>query len=181
MIVGYARVSTEDQTTETQVQQLEAFGCEEIYRENASGKDAERKELKAAIQYCRKGDTLVVMKVDRLARNTVDALSIVDALREKGVGVKCLDLGDTDINSDVGRVIYTVISAFAEMERKRILQRCNEGRARAKKEGKHLGRHKDTELHARIAELFNGGMSKAGIARELEVSRTTVVNSLKDQ
>ncbi|MGI2026154.1 recombinase family protein [Endozoicomonas acroporae] len=181
MIIGYARVSTEDQTNDTQIEQLKNLGCEKIFSENASGKDAERTELKSAMSYCREGDTLVVMKVDRLARNTVDALKIADKLKFKGVGLKCLDLGDTDINSDVGRVIYTVISAFAEMERKRILQRCNEGRARAKKEGKHLGRHRDTELHARIAELFNGDMSKAGIARELKVSRTTVVNSLKDQ
>jgi len=68
------------------------------------------------------------MKVDRLARNTIDALQIADALVKKGAGLVFHDLGNVDINSDAGRVIYTTISAFAEMERKRILQRCNEGR-----------------------------------------------------
>jgi DNA invertase Pin-like site-specific DNA recombinase len=70
------------------------------------------------------------MKVDRLARNTIDALNIADTLVNKDAGLVFHDLGDVDINSDIGRVIYTTISAFAEMERKRILQRCNEGRAR---------------------------------------------------
>lgn len=78
------------------------------------------------------------MKVDRLARNTIDALNIADTLVNKDTGLVFHDLGGVDINSDIGRVIYTTISAFAEMERKRILQRCNEGRAKAKAEGKHL-------------------------------------------
>lgn len=78
-----------------------------------------------------------VMKVDRLARNTIDALQIADQLSIKGAGLVFHDLGNIDINSGVGRVIYTTISAFAEMERKRILQRCNQGRECAKAEGRH--------------------------------------------
>ncbi len=76
------------------------------------------------------------MKVDRLARNTIDALQIADSLAPKGSGLVYHDLGNVDINSDVGRVIYTTISAFAEMERKRILQRCNEGRERRELKGR---------------------------------------------
>ncbi|MGI2028680.1 recombinase family protein [Endozoicomonas acroporae] len=179
MIVGYARVSTDDQSTSVQLKQLGVLGCEKIYTENASGKGREREQLKALMGYVREGDMVVVMKVDRLARNTVDALQIADELKTKGVGLKCMDLGDMDINSDIGRVIYTTISAFAEMERKRILERCNAGRAAAAAAGKHLGRKRNDDMHQKIKELFADGMKKAAIARELGVSRTTVVNSLK--
>lgn len=118
------------------------------------------------------------MKVDQIARNTIDALQIADQLANKGAGLVFHDLGDLDINSDVGRVIYTTISAFAEMERKRILQRCNEGRERARAEGRHLGRFPNKTLHSRIQELFEQGMSKHAISKELGCSRTTVYKVL---
>ena len=179
MLIGYARVSSRDQSLYTQTEQLEQLGCEKIFRENASGKDSDRSQLKAMIDFSREGDTIHVMKVDRLARNTIDALQIADALAEKGAGLVFHDLGNVDINSDVGRVIYTTISAFAEMERKRILQRCNEGRERARAEGRHLGRSADTELHARIRELAGQGMNKHRISKELGCSRTTVYRVLE--
>ncbi len=119
------------------------------------------------------------MKVDRLARNTIDALQIADSLAPKEAGLVYHDLGNVDINSDVGRVIYTTISAFAEMERKRILQRCNEGRERAKAEGRHLGRFPDKTLHSRIQELAGQGMNKHVISKELGCSRTTVYKVLE--
>ena len=178
MIIGYARVSTKDQTTETQIQQLKALGCERIYQEAVSGKDAERKELKACMDFCREGDTLIVMKVDRIARRTIDALEIADKLKAKGVGLKCMDLGDIDINSDMGRVIYTTIAAFAEMERKRILQRSREGIERAKAEGKHMGRPSDVELRDKILRLHSEGMAKLAISKALGCSRTTVYKVL---
>ncbi|KAB2826158.1 recombinase family protein [Aliivibrio finisterrensis] len=87
------------------------------------------------IHFSRNGD---VMKVDRLARNTINALQIADTLSAKSAGLVFHDLGDVDINSDVSRVIYTTISAYAEMERKYILQRCNEGRERAKAKGRRF-------------------------------------------
>lgn len=110
-----------------------------------------------------------------IARN-IDALNIADTLSNKGAGLVFHDLGDVDINSDIGRVIYTTISAFAEMERKRILQRYNEGRAKA--EGKHLGRHADFKLHQQIRELAEQGMNKHAISKELGCSRTTVYSVL---
>ncbi len=88
------------------------------------------------------------------------------------------DLGDVDINSDIGRVVYTTISAFAEMERKRILQRCAEGRKLAQAQGKHLGRFKNEKLHAQIKEYFAKGMNKNLISRTLNCSRTTVYRAL---
>ena len=178
MLIGYARVSSSDQSLDVQVEQLQQIGCEKIFRENASGKDAERDQLNALIDFSREGDIIHVMKVDRLARNTIDALQIADSLAQKGAGLVFHDLGNVDINSDVGRVIYTTISAFAEMERKRILQRCNEGRERAKAEGRHLGRFPDKQLHQRIQELAEDGMNKNRISQELGCSRTTVYKVL---
>ena len=178
MLIGYARVSSSDQSLDIQVEQLKQVGCEKIFQENASGKSAEREQLNALIDFSREGDTIHVMKVDRLARNTIDALQIADALAKKGAGLIFHDLGNVDINSDVGRVIYTTISAFAEMERKRILQRCNEGRERAREEGRHLGRLPNKQLHERIQVLAGQGMNKHAISKELGCSRTTVYKVL---
>jgi len=178
MLIGYARVSARDQSLDIQVEQLREVGCEKIFQESASGKDSERSQLKAMIDFSREGDIIHVMKVDRLARNTIDALNIADTLAKKGAGLVFHDLGDVDINSDIGRVIYTTISAFAEMERKRILQRCNEGRAKAKAEGRHLGRHANLKLHQQIRELADKGMNKHAISKELGCSRTTVYSVL---
>ncbi|MCG7587906.1 recombinase family protein [Photobacterium sp. OFAV2-7] len=179
MLIGYARVSAKDQSLEIQVEQLKEVGCEKIFQENASGKDSDRSQLKAMIDFSREGDVIHVMKVDRLARNTIDALNIADTLAKKGAGLVFHDLGDVDINSDIGRVIYTTISAFAEMERKRILQRCNEGRAKAKAEGRHLGRHANLKLHQQIRELAEKGMNKHAISKQLGCSRTTVYSVLR--
>ena len=178
MKIGYARVSTYDQTLEVQLEQLNNVGCEKIYSEHASAKTADRKQLTLLIDYAREGDVIHVMKVDRLARNTIDALQLANKLADKGVGLVCHDLAALDINSDIGRVIYTTISAFAEMERKRILQRCNEGREKAKAEGKHLGRFPDTELHEKIIKLNKQGLNKNAISKELGCSRTTIYKIL---
>ena len=138
MKIGYARVSIQDQTLDVQLEQLKAIGCDKIYQEQASGKSPDREQLNLLLDFAREGDVIHVTKVDRIARNTIDALQIADQLAVKKAGLVFHDLGDLDINSDVGRVIYTTISAFAEMERKRILQRFNEGRERAREEGRHL-------------------------------------------
>jgi DNA invertase Pin-like site-specific DNA recombinase len=174
MIIGYARVSTTDQTTDLQVQQLEELGCTRIFKENASGKNSQREQLKLMIDFARDGDVIHVMKVDRLARNTIDALTIADRLKAKNVGLVFQDLSGVDINSEVGRLIYTTISAFAQMERERILKRANEGRAKAKADGKHLGRHANVVLHSKIKQMFADGVSKSRIAKENGCSRPTV-------
>lgn len=178
MKIGYARVSSSEQNLEIQIQQLKSLGCEKIYHEKTSGKSADRSQLKLMLDFSREGDVIHVMKTDRIARSTIDALQIADKLTYKKVGLILHDLGDVDINSDIGRVIYTTISAFAEMERKRILQRCNDGRILAKAKGKHLGRHKNDKLHQQIKEHFENGMNKNSIAKILGCSRTTVYRAL---
>ena len=180
MKIGYARVSSTEQNLDVQIQYLEKLGCEKIFKEKISAKSSDRPQLLSMIEFARDGDTIHVMKTDRLARSTIDALKIADTLNNKKVGLLLHDLGDIDINSDIGRVIYTTISAFAEMERKRIAQRCSEGRAVAKEKGVHLGRHKDEKLHIQIKELFAKGLNKKLISETLNCSRTTVYRSLND-
>lgn len=89
-LIGYARVSTEDQSTEAQFLDLKAFGCTEVFRENASGADRERPELKAVLNRVRKGDTLVVVRIDRLARSLAHLLDVTDGLERKGAAFKSL-------------------------------------------------------------------------------------------
>ncbi len=131
------------------------------------------------MSFAREGDTVIVTKTDRLARNTIDALNIAEQLKTGGIGLKLLDLGDIDINSDLGHVIFTVMSTFAELERKRINQRRQEGQDKARAEGKHLGRHKNTELRSEIEKLLKLGLSKNSIAKKLNCSRTTVYSVAK--
>lgn len=179
MKIGYARVSSTEQNLDVQLKQLQDIGCEKIYEESISGKSADRPELIAMMNFARAGDVIHVMKTDRLARSTIDALQIADKLEKKGVGLVLHDLGNIDINSDCGRIIYTVISSFGELERKKILQRCSEGRKLAKAQGRHLGRFKNEKLHAQIKEYFAKGMNKNLIAKTLNCSRTTVYRALK--
>lgn len=183
MKIGYARVSTDEQSFQSQLDFLSSIGCEKIFAEKQSGKvAANRNELTNLLDFCREGDEIHVTKVDRLARNTLDALKIADTLKAKNVALYCHDLGNIDINSDIGTVIYSTISAVAEMERKRILQRCKEGRETAKKNGKHLGRFADKDLREKFAELYkmHPNLSKSELARQLNCSRTTVYNLINE-
>ena len=178
MIIGYARVSSSEQNINVQLKQLNELGCEKIFKEKISGKSSDRPELISMMNFARSGDVIHVTKTDRLARSTIDALQIADKLEAQNVGLVLHDLGDININSDCGRVLYSLISIFSELERKKILQRCNEGRALAKAQGKHLGRFKNEKLHAQIKEYFEKGMNKNLISKTLNCSRTTVYRVL---
>ena len=180
MLIGYARVSTKDQDLTTQTNQLQELGCEEIFTDTISGIAKERPGLDSLMRFARKGDTVIVTKTDRIARNTIHALTIADELREKEVGFKLLDLGDVNINDKMGRMIYTVMSAFAEMERERIRERQREGYERARQEGRSMGRPKilTDDLVARIKDLTNTGLSQNKISQQLGISRPTVRKAL---
>lgn len=106
MKIGYCRVSSTEQSVESQIQFLRSQGCEKIFQEKISGKEANNRiELNHLVDFVREGDIVHVTKVDRLARNTIDALQIAEKLNSKNVGLVCHDLGTTDINSDIGKVI----------------------------------------------------------------------------
>ena len=178
MRVGYARVSTEDQSTDLQTENLEKLGCEKIYHENMSGKYSDnREELQALINFVREGDTVVVMKLDRLARNTIDALKIADQLKTKHVALEIRDLGGVDVNSETGRMIYTTLSAVAEMERSRINRRCEEGRVKALESGVKFGRKPSIDP-SEVFKLQSEGDGATKISKKLGIGRSSVYRIL---
>ena len=139
MKVFYARVSTQEQNEARQMEAAKQCECEKVFLDKASGKNAERKELKAMLSFVRQGDTVVVSEISRLARNTADLLSLVNQLNEKGVAFVSLK-ENLDTNTPTGKFMLTIFAAMAEMERETILQRQAEGIAEAKKAGKYQGR-----------------------------------------
>lgn len=150
-IYGYARVSTDHQDLTPQIEELKAYGCEEIFQEKASGKNAdERPVLKQLIETAQAGDKVVFTKLDRFARSTKDALDIAEQLREKGVQMVILNFGGDTINlfGPSGKLIFTMFSAIAEFEREIMLERQRAGIERAKQAGKYKGRVKKyTDKH----------------------------------
>ena len=143
--IGYARTSTLDQSAglEAQLRDLKGAGCKKLFQEQVSSV-AERVQLDAALDYAREGDTLVVTKLDRLARSSRHLTQIVDALEAKGVALRILNLGGetVDTRGATGRLILNVFAAFAQFEREMMLERQREGIAKAKAEGKYKGRAK---------------------------------------
>lgn len=137
--LGYVRVSSTTQTTARQDDAMAELGVDRLFVEKASGKNANRPELKKLLEYAREGDTIVVSDISRLARSTRDLLSIVDALNQKQVGFISLK-ESIDTTSPQGRFILTLFGALAELERENILSRQREGIEAAKARGKKLGR-----------------------------------------
>lgn len=131
MIYGYARVSTQGQDIELQIQQLTEAGCEKIFSEKSTGTKAGRQEFQKLVNKLEEGDTLVVTKLDRFARSTIDAITTVKNLFDRGVKVNVLNLGVIE-NTPQGRLIFSVFSAFAEFERELIVERMKEGKEIAK-------------------------------------------------
>lgn len=131
MKYGYARVSTASQDLESQLQALEIEGCDKIYSEKFTGTKAERPKFIELLSLLNEGDTLVVTKLDRFARSTGDAIKTIKALFEKGVKVHVLNVGLVE-NTPTGKLIFNVLSAFAEFERDMIVERTQEGKAIAK-------------------------------------------------
>lgn len=179
MKIGYARVSTTGQTLDAQIAALEAAGCEKLFREQRSGKSsAERLELQAALDYVREGDTLIVTRLDRLARSVLDLHQIVQRLTRKSVDLVVL-LQHIDTTTPAGRLTFSLLGAIAEFERELISERAAEGRARAKQRGVQFGRRpKDVDLTSIHAAIAAGTQSKAAVAKQHGVSRATLYRLL---
>ena len=135
---GYARVSTIGQTLETQLQALAASGITKVFSEKVSGVK-QRRELEKMLAKLKPGDLVVVTKLDRLARSTLDLLNVIDQIGKAGAGFKSLGDSWADTTTPHGRLMMTVLAGIAEFERELIISRCAEGRARAKAEGKSVG------------------------------------------
>lgn len=179
MKIGYARVSTQEQSTAVQQEKLAELGCTRTYFEQVSGKSSNRPELEKLLEVVREGDEVIVVKLDRLARNVSDALMIADKLRERGCGLRVMDIDGQDINSTTGRLIYTVMASIAEFERGRMLERQAEGISKAKVEGKHLGRPKTVD-DKKIRKYLKDGLNQTQIAKVMGISRSTVKRALSN-
>lgn len=169
MIYGYARVSTEDQHLEAQISQLEASGCDEIFREKASGAKDNRPELLRMLEAVGKGDSVVVCKIDRIARSTANLLRIIEDLDRKGAAFKVLNI-NLDTGTPTGKLMLTMLGAIAEFEREMMLERQRDGIERARSEGKYNGRVPSAMRKADevLAVLRSGG------TRELAAERVGV-------
>jgi DNA invertase Pin-like site-specific DNA recombinase len=180
--VGYLRVSTLDQSTE---RQLEGVEVDRVFEDHASGKDAQRPQLQAAIKYVREGDTLVVHSMDRLARNLDDLRRIVRELNAEGVAVQFVkeSLTFTGDDSPMSTLLLSMMGAFAEFERALIRERQREGIAIAKAKGVYKGRRQsltDAQIAALVAtDGANGGKGRAALAREAGISRETLYQYLR--
>ncbi|WP_342627812.1 recombinase family protein [Nguyenibacter vanlangensis] len=174
---GYARVSTDEQTNEPQIIALRAEGVTDITMEKISGGTPARKRpvLSALLRRLRPDDSLVVAKIDRLGRDTVDVLSLIRSLHDKGINVRILNLG-IETRGANGRLFLSILAAFAEFEREIIRERTKAGLVAARERGKVLGRPPALTPVQRehVRDLKAQGMSATRIAGILDVSRMTV-------
>lgn len=182
MKVFYARVSTQEQNEARQMEAAKQNECEKVFLDKASGKNAERKELKAMLSFVRQGDTVIVSEISRLARNTADLLSLVNQLNEKGVAFISLK-ENLDTTTPTGKFMLTIFAAMAEMERETILQRQAEGIAEAKKAGKYQGRKPmdiDKKKFAAMCQEWRAGDRTAvSIQKAFGMTATTFYKKVK--
>lgn len=176
MFIGYARVSTLDQNTDLQVKALKSAGCKKLFVEKATGAQRERPELKAAIEYAREGDTLVVWKLDRLARSLKQLIETVEGLEHRNIGFKSLTEA-IDTTTSGGRLVFHIFAALAEFERSIIRERTMAGLAAAKERGARPGRKPSldaNDIEAAKALLAKGDLTVVEVARRLGVAPSTL-------
>jgi len=175
--IGYARVSTTAQDTATQVARLNAAGCDIVREEKVSGKSRDgRSELETVLSFIRPGDTLVVVKLDRLGRSTRDVLNLVHELDQKGAALRVLE-PDISTGGPMGKVMLTVLGMVAEMELGFIKERQKAGIEKAKAEGVYKGRPV-TLNHAQVKTLHAQGIGATAIAKQMGCSRGAVYKVL---
>lgn len=181
MRIGYARTSTLDQTAglEAQKRALTAAGCERVFVEQVSSIDvAKRAALADIIAFAREGDTMVVTKLDRLARSVANLLEVLAQLEAKGVALHIIGMG-IDTSTPTGKLMLTILGGVAEFEREIMLERQREGIAKAKAAGKYKGRAPTARARAdEIVKLHRGGIGGTEIARRLSIGRTSVYRIL---
>ena len=179
-VVGYARVSTLDQDHTTQIERLKSANCEKIFSEKKSGTSKKgRTALDECIEFMRKGDSLVITKIDRLARSARDLHNIVHDLEKQGISLLVLDQ-NIDTSTSTGKAFLGMLATFAEFETNIRKERQLEGIAKAKERGVYKGRKATAKAKkAEMLELLEQGMSKPKIAKELGVSVASVYNVLK--
>lgn len=186
MKIGYARVSTEDQDLSLQIDALKQAGCEAIYQEKVSATKKNRPELQAMLKQLRKGDTVMVWRLDRLCRSVKDLIDIVSRFERDGINfVSITDNITCNDTSSTGKLVFHIFAAFAEFERNLISERTKAGLAAARKKGRKGGRPKGMTRAAKIkaaaaAELYRKDeLSITEICKELDIARSTLYRYLR--
>jgi DNA invertase Pin-like site-specific DNA recombinase len=180
--IAYSRVSTLLQNTNRQ--SFDGYKVDKVFEDKASGKDTDRPQLKACLEYLREGDTFLVHSIDRLARSLVDLNNIIQELTSKGITVKFITEGlefKKDCNNHVNELMLNILGSIAQFERNLILERQREGIARAKADGKYKGRSKSLtdEQVIEIKKDIELGIPKSKIAKKYGIGRTSLYNYLK--
>lgn len=181
MLIGYARVSTQDQDAIAQIDALKSAGCELIFQEKASGGRWERPELQRLLGQLRKGDILVVWKLDRLSRSLKDVLSLMEKIQQAGAGFQSLTEA-VETTSPGGRMLMQIVGSFAEFEREMLRERTRNGLNAARKQGRIGGRPQklNAHQHEEIVQLVaSGKKSSADVARLFKVHPATVSRLLQ--
>ena len=179
-LFGYARVSTSQQSLDIQLQALKEAGVEErrIFSDKITGSQLEREGLDLLRVKVEKGDVILVKKLDRLGRDTADMISLIKEFDNLGVAIRFLDDG-ISTEGTMGKMVVTILSAVAEAERARILERTNEGRIQAKAKGVKFGRKRRIDRQI-VSAMKAEGMGATAIAKQLNIGRSTVYKILSD-
>lgn len=180
-LFGYARVSTSQQSLDLQIKALKESGvtARRIFTDKSSGKNMNRDGLQLLQMKVEEGDVVLVKKLDRLGRDTFDMIKLIKEFDEAGVAVRFLDDG-ISTEGEMGKMVITILIAVAEAERKRILERTNEGRMEAIKKGVRMGR-KPSVNRSGVKTLHEKGLGATAIARKMGIARSTVYKILKYQ
>ncbi|TYC91479.1 recombinase family protein [Vibrio anguillarum] len=180
MKIGYARVSTDDQNEDSQIDSLESAGCERIYIEKCSGKSKQRPELERMIDALREGDIVVVQRLDRLGRSLKDLIELLDGFKEQGI--KFISLNESiDTTTAVGELAFHMIGAIAQFERRLISERTKAGLKAARARGRKGGRKaklKASDIKKAQAMLLDKSVTKTEVAEHFGVSRPTLNKAL---
>lgn len=177
MIVGYARVSTLEQSLEIQLDELRAFGCERIFTDKASGSAAARSGLTEMLEFVREGDTVVVVRLDRFARSLSNLYATLEKLSARGVAFHCLRQS-IDTSTSSGKLTLAILGAVAEFENDLRRERQREGIEKAKARGTYRGRPKSISPDT-VQELLGRGLKVSAVATHLGISRQSVYRAAK--
>ena len=176
MNIGYARVSTVEQNLDLQIQALKKMGCKRIFREKVSGSSRERPEFQRMLDQLRHGDTVIVRRLDPLARSTRDLLETMETIREAGAHFQSMSEPWANTTSHAGKLIMTVFAGIAEFERNLIRERTSAGREAARRRGIHLGRPRklNPEQTKLARRLIDEGQSVRDVAETFNVHTATI-------
>lgn len=180
MLVGYARVSSVSQSVDIQLEALTAAGCEKVFSEKVSGTSTNKRDkLADALSFVRDGDTLVVTRLDRLARSAGDLHAIVKQLSERNVSFKCIQQSPIDTTTSTGKLLLGVLASIAEFEGDIRRERQREGIERAKAAGVYKGRKPTVDVDA-VRSLRDQGLGGTQIAKQLGIGRASVYRAFSD-